>query len=186
MLMEGPRFLLGTITRSVLRLASHSVSTIAREVVACLKPAGARRGLDIVLTNRVPRDLDSAEMDRELVYIVIFNLVDNAVKYSHRYRDVDVELSVDRAYWVLRVIDEGVHIKEEDYEVIFEPFARKATGPPGHMRPGTGLGLPTAGEIVRAHGGTIDVDSSPAHERPDQQARTVFTVRLPRQIARTR
>jgi signal transduction histidine kinase len=182
--IEESRFLLKSITRDSLRIGSHSIGALLRGVVQCLRPAAEHRLLEINLVNTVQPDLDGVEVDWELVEMLVFNLLDNAVKYSHRGQDVFVEVSIQRSDWKLSVTNFGVYIQPEDREEIFKQFIRRPTGDSGSTRPGTGLGLAVVKKVVDAHGGTIEVSSELVREPPQEQAETCFVVRMPRKISR--
>lgn len=100
---------------------------------------------------------------------VLNNLLNNAVKYSPEASDVLVMLSATREFARLSVTDHGAGIPMSDRERIFAPFSRGANV--GAIA-GVGLGLSVSRRIVVAHGGTIDVDSTPG-------AGSTFTVELP-------
>lgn len=177
MLLEESRYLLGQITRASLRLGASSISSLVREVVECLRPIAELRSIEIILNNTVQADQDRVTMDRQLVEITIFNIVDNAIKYSHRKRRVFVSLSIKGSHWKLDVTDEGVFIREEDRALIFEPFKRRPTGPGAESRPGTGLGLAVGKTIAEVHNGEISVTSAHLGD----YARTTFALRIPRE-----
>ena len=105
------------------------------------------------------------------VHQVIYNLTDNAVKYSGSHGSVRVELRRDGNDVVLTVADNGPGIPEEDLPRVFERFYRvdkarsRAAG-------GTGLGLSIVQDTVTKRGGTVS-----AANRPEGGA--VFTVRWP-------
>ena len=105
------------------------------------------------------------------VHQVIYNLVDNAVKYSGSHGQVHVTLAREAGQVVLTVADNGPGIPEEDLPRVFERFYRvdkarsRAAG-------GTGLGLPIVQDTVMKRGGTVS-----AANRPEGGA--VFTVRWP-------
>jgi len=104
--------------------------------------------------------------DRDRLAQVIVNLVSNAMKYGDgKPVTLKVELSGDRAR--LAVEDHGIGIAAEDHERVFERFERVTkTGS------GLGVGLWVARELVSAHGGTIELKSSPGEG-------SCFTVVLP-------
>ena len=91
---------------------------------------------------------------RQLVTI----LADNAIRHSPPGTAVQVAVAVSGRQAELTVDDAGPGVRPEDRAHIFERFWRAADAPPG----GVGLGLAIASWIVRRHGGTITVDSSPA------------------------
>jgi signal transduction histidine kinase len=96
--------------------------------------------------------------DRERLRQVIANLVDNAVKYSPSGSAVEVRTSAVNGKVVVDVCDRGPGIATEDQTLIFEKFGRARSG---KVLPGTGLGLFIARSIAEAHGGTLDVSSTP-------------------------
>jgi signal transduction histidine kinase len=181
-LLEQSRFLLDEIKPGSLKIGSHSLAFVINEVAACLAPYAEQRRIEVKIRNLIQPDADSVQMDRELVDMMVFNLVDNAIKYSHRERSVELVLYLERGYWVLLVTDIGVHIKDQDRKSIFERFERRPTGQHATTRPGTGLGLPVAKEIAEAHSGTIAVESRLLQKSPEPVAETCFTVKIPRRI----
>ncbi|MGH8826834.1 MAG: sensor histidine kinase, partial [Jiangellaceae bacterium] len=96
------------------------------------------------------------------------NLIDNAVR--HASSRVDVSVSGNGAQVVLSVRDDGAGIPEADRSRIFERFARLDDAR-SRGAGGTGLGLAIVREIVRVHGGTVQVEDA------DPGAR--FVVRIP-------
>jgi signal transduction histidine kinase len=104
----------------------------------------------------------------ELLTTALFNLLDNACKYSQAAVQVDLGYADARTLQV-RVADTGPGIAPADQARLFEPLfrARSAAG-----RPGFGLGLPLTQKVVRLHGGQLEIDSAAG-------AGTTATVRLP-------
>ena len=102
----------------------------------------------------------------------VFNLVENAVKYTPPQGSVEIFLTHDDEWARLGVTDTGPGIDTADAARIFEPFVRLDTARTRETG-GTGLGLAIAQAIVLAHGGTIQLDSTPG-------GGSTFTIRLPR------
>jgi signal transduction histidine kinase len=113
----------------------------------------------------------SAVVDAARVAQVLSNLVGNALAHGSPGEDVRVTLDGSGPDLVLAVRNQGATIPATLLPVLFEAFQR-GTGASSHPR-GLGLGLYITREIVRAHAGTIEVESTDDHG-------TIFTVRLPR------
>ena len=110
--------------------------------------------------------------DPGLLEQVLFNIFDNARKYAGTDQPISVYIRRDGREAVISVTDQGKGIPEDDLEVIFEKFHRRAKG---DGRPaGTGLGLSIARGFVSAMGGTIKAESPAVRKRG-----TRFVIRLP-------
>jgi signal transduction histidine kinase len=104
---------------------------------------------------------------------VVTNLLSNAIKYSPRGGAIEVLLErrpEETEDVVISVSDQGIGMSEEDQRHLFEPFRRVGLGK--DSVPGVGLGLFVVQQIVRAHGGYIDVESAPG-------SGSTFRVHLP-------
>lgn len=135
-----------------LRRAPTSLAACVRDVVAALQEPLRAAGCDATLTldERATGAWDRARLEQ-----VVANLVDNARKYGAG-APVDVEVCMDGAHAVLRVVDRGIGVAPAD---------RARYG-------GLGLGLWITARIVAAHGGSVAVDGAPGRG-------ATFTVRLP-------
>ncbi len=94
---------------------------------------------------------------------VMFNLLDNAVKYQREDTPVELTISTwnpDKAHVSIEVKDNGIGIKKENLKKIYDKFYRVHTGN-RHDVKGFGLGLAYVRQIVGAHGGDIRVESEP-------------------------
>ena len=109
-------------------------------------------------------------IDEDRMAQALGNVVDNAIKYTPPDGEVAVSAGVEGDNVYIRVRDTGVGIVPEEQERIFEPFYR---GPSSRRFPqGMGLGLSIARDMVTAHGGHIDVESTPGQG-------STFTLWLP-------
>lgn len=89
---------------------------------------------------------------------VLFNLVDNALKYSHGRPTIEISLQADSQKVTVMVKDRGVGIPSAYQRKIFEKFFRVPTGDVHNIK-GYGLGLSYVASVIKSHGGTIDVES---------------------------
>jgi two-component system sensor histidine kinase KdpD len=119
-------------------------------------------------------DLPMVQADMVLLEQVIFNLLDNAAKYTPRGTTIRLAGRVEDAaggpWVVIEVVDEGAGIPEASLEAIFNKFTRLEAE--DRTRAGTGLGLPICRGFVTAMGGTIV-----AANRQDRSG-AIFTIRL--------
>lgn len=102
---------------------------------------------------------------------VVFNLLDNAIKYCSQVPNINVRTSSDGKNFKIEIEDNGIGIKKEDLKMIFDKFYRVPTGNLHDVK-GFGLGLYYVKLIVDAHKGSISVKSSLGQG-------TTFTIQLP-------
>ena len=96
--------------------------------------------------------------DKYLIENVMHNLMENAVKYSDKEANVDIDIKQDEHFTIISVSDHGVGIDKKYQKKIFEQFYRI---PATHHKSGYGIGLAMVKYAVKAHGGTIKVVSEP-------------------------
>jgi signal transduction histidine kinase len=116
--------------------------------------------------------------DAEMLRTVLWNLLENAAKYSPDCDTIFVSVSRGESDVSFRVRDRGVGIPREEQRQVFEKFVRGASARASGVG-GTGIGLAMARRIVEAHGGHITVESAPG-------AGSTFTVTLPTNDAQFR
>ncbi len=116
-----------------------------------LETQDAEISLELSVTNK------EVELDEEKIRQVIYNLLDNAIKYS-RNKKVTVELKQDEKNSIISVKDLGIGIPQEDWEKVFEPFYRGKNILELDNK-GTGLGLYIARLIIEKHNGKIWLES---------------------------
>ena len=107
----------------------------------------------------------------DLLVLAIYNLVENALKFTCATDSVEIRLLEDGRAILIEVADSGGGIPAEDVSKIFEELYR---GSNARSTEGSGLGLALVNRIIALHGGRIDVRSSQEEPRG-----TVFTIRLP-------
>jgi len=112
------------------------------------------------LKEEIDESLPSVCVDREAIARALLNLMNNALKYSPNEKFLRVKLYRENGSVKLEVEDRGIGITSREQTKIFEKFYR--TGDPlVHNTKGSGLGLSLVRHITDAHGGSIDVDSTP-------------------------
>jgi signal transduction histidine kinase len=131
------------------------VDRVLREVeMAWPDRAGA-----VEVRNQVPADLPPMQADRERIHQVLFNLLDNAVRFTPPGGVVTVRAMRENGSCEVLVEDTGPGIPKEHIPFVFERFYR---ADPARSRDdgGTGLGLAIARSVVEAHGGKIWAESA--------------------------
>jgi two-component system sensor histidine kinase SenX3 len=132
------------------------LATVVSEAVDRVRPAAEHRDVRIEVAE-VPAELELLGDRRQLIS-ALFNLLENAVKYSDSNSVVEVRAAGDRNEVALVVQDHGIGIPARDIKRIFERFYRvdqarsRQTG-------GTGLGLAIVRHVARNHGGEVTVSS---------------------------
>jgi two-component system phosphate regulon sensor histidine kinase PhoR len=126
------------------------------QVLSEIEVARSDRG--VVVESALPNDLPPVNADRERVHQVLFNLVDNAVRFTPAGGAVMVSAQSHNGSVEVRVADTGVGIPPEHLPRLFERFYR---ADPARSREdgGTGIGLAIARSVVEAHGGHIRAES---------------------------
>lgn len=114
---------------------------------------------------------DCLDIDEVHITNVIYNLLDNAVKYCEQTPEIIIQTFSDAKYFHLHISDNGIGIKREDVKLIFDKFYRVPTGNLHNVK-GFGLGLYYVKLIIEEHGGAISVKSSPGKG-------TTFKILLP-------
>jgi len=142
---------------------------VVEEVVTSMRLQIEKYGATVT----VSRDGDLViDADRLHLVSVVFNLLDNALKYSKGNADIRFTLQGNDNDVVLGIEDNGIGIEPEYKNRIFEKFFRVPQGNT-HNAKGYGLGLSYVSHIVKEHGGKISVESQPG-------IGTKFTINLPR------
>jgi two-component system, OmpR family, phosphate regulon sensor histidine kinase PhoR len=110
--------------------------------------------------------------DRIHLTNVVYNLLDNALKYSHQNPQIGVQVSETEAEISLSVSDNGIGIPAEYQSKIFEKFFRVPTGDTHNVK-GHGLGLSYVASVIEQHGGRLKLQS-------EEGQGSTFTVVLPK------
>ena len=148
--------------QSPYRLEPLDACALVRTVVEDFTRETADRGV------RIELDLDGVPLpvagDKDALTNALWNLLDNAVKYSPDRRTAWVSVQPERGRLLIRVRDEGIGIPKEEQRTVFDKFVRGARAKADGFK-GTGIGLSMVRHIVMAHGGDVAVQSEPGAGR---------------------
>jgi two-component system, OmpR family, sensor kinase len=150
-----------------------NVPELLDDVVTAVRilPAHEKREINVLIP-KVPSPFPTITGDRDLLLLAVYNLVENALKFTSTDDSIEVRALEDGRSIVIEVADSGTGIPADDLSKIFEELYR---GSNARGTEGSGLGLALVHRIVTLHRGGIGVRSSQAEPRG-----TVFTMRLPR------
>ena len=133
------------------------VDALVDEVLADLEPLAQEKSINLIGKCKAATMVGSDI----LIYRLVYNLVENAIKYNHLGGQVTVTAYQKEKQVYLSVADTGSGIPEELRERVFEPFFRVDKSRSRELG-GVGLGLALVREIVRVHDGSITVKSNPS------------------------
>jgi signal transduction histidine kinase len=141
-----------------LRREPVSLAPLVTQVLSEIEVARSDAG--VTVESELSIDLPPVEVDRERVHQVLFNLLDNAVRFTPRGGEVRVSAHRRDGGVEIVVTDTGAGIPPEHLPRLFERFYR---ADPSRSREdgGTGIGLAIARSVVEAHGGRIRAESEP-------------------------
>ena len=121
---------------------------------------------EVEYTSKISPSINQITGDKTKLQEVFLNLLKNAFDATTPNNTIYMEATSDEAFITIRVQDTGCGITEEQLPKIFEPFVT-------YKKNGSGLGLAICNQIIKAHGGTISVEST-------VNVGTTFTVSLPK------
>jgi len=140
------------------RLRSEPIdaSATVRRIATDFSAASTRHTISVAVADDLWARADPEALDQ-----VLGLLTENAIKYSPGGGDIRLEAEAHHGEVVIRVVDSGIGVGEDDRSRIFEPFYKGAHSSDGRPT-GVGLGLPIAKHLVEEMGGSIGVTSSGA------------------------
>jgi NtrC-family two-component system sensor histidine kinase KinB len=150
-----------------MEFSSIPVRLLFEKVVAVFKTQAEEKAVG--LSYNVPEELPNVRADGNRITWVLTNLISNALRYTHSKGNIRLSAESFGPYVQISVSDDGPGIPYEYQSKIFDKFVQIKSD---KVLGGSGLGLTICKEMVRAHGGTIWVDSVPGEG-------SVFTFTLP-------
>ena len=133
------------------------VDALVEEVLEDLEPLAAEKNVELIGKCN-PVTMTGSDI---LIYRLVYNLVENAIKYNHPEGKVTVTACQKEKKVILSVADTGSGIPGELRERVFEPFFRVDKSRSRELG-GVGLGLALVHEIVKAHDGSISIRDNPS------------------------
>jgi signal transduction histidine kinase len=149
--------------KKVFQFSAVSVLDVVRDAVDSFRPRLEDQGFRLEVD--LPPDVPPVRGDAPALTQCVLNLLDNAMKYSKTRREVRVSIAIREddaggaASVAVSVSDRGIGISPRDQKSIFEKFVRIETGLVHDVK-GAGLGLSLVDQIMRAHGGRIELKSA--------------------------
>lgn len=156
--------------RGMLDISTFDINAVIKNTVASFEGQCTRRKIFIQLLFESRQQMVSADMVR--IQQVLYNLLDNAIKFSHDESSIEVETTLKFEKVFISVKDHGIGIPKESQKKIWERFY-KTDSSRGKDKRGTGLGLAIVKEIIQAHEEHINVIST-------EGVGTEFTFSLPK------
>jgi signal transduction histidine kinase len=155
--------------RHTYHMEETSAVELARRVVGEFRDRGTNR---LELAGETFERADwRIQGDRQALSLALRNLLDNAIKYSPESTVVEIGIERRNGFAGISVQDYGAGIPKDEQRAVFRKFVRGAAARSLNVK-GTGIGLTMADQIVRAHGGHLELASEPGHG-------TRFTILLP-------
>jgi len=155
--------------KSILKLNEISINSLIKDIISNFSLKVTSKGGKITSNLRATNDM--ALIDEVHFTNVIFNLMDNALKYSDKSLLLTIETWNEKENLFISIEDNGIGISKDDLKRIFEKFYRVSTGNLHNVK-GFGLGLAYVKKIVSEHKGSIKVES-------EINIGTKFTITIP-------
>ena len=141
----------------VLDITDFDINKVIRNTVATFEGTCTAKAIqvDLVLTG----DVLPVHADETKIQQVIYNLLDNAIKFSHHNSTIRIETTEKHSKVFVSVKDQGIGIPKDDQKLVFDRFYKSDLSR-GRDKKGTGLGLSITKEIIMAHNEHINVIST--------------------------
>jgi signal transduction histidine kinase len=144
--------------RKQYRLVRTDVARVVQEVLDAYRFQIEQQGFTLEV--EMAEDLPEVEIDSEAIEQALLNLLNNAIKYSPTEKYIKLAVLADGKRLLISVTDRGIGVAKSDQKKIFEKFYR-AENTLVHETKGSGLGLALVQHIMEAHGGSVELESTP-------------------------
>ena len=160
--------MLASFDEQALELKQVNIADFLNETKEPVTELESEREVQLILP-AAPWPVPNVLGDRDLLQLAIYNIIENAIKYSDQNDRIEVRAS-DNSKWVkIEVSDTGIGIAQGDVKKVWEELYR---GDNGRHRNGTGIGLSLVKRIIERHSGEFQLESK-------EELGTRVTVSLP-------
>ncbi len=151
------RLVVGLLNISLVERERFFISKHRQDIVSLVEQAAGEMRVRVPARRfnvSASQEVVEGDIDPVRIHSLLIILLDNAVKYSPQNTDIDVTVEATREEILVSVLDRGIGVSSEHVDKIFERFYQVEEAQ-YHSKPGLGLGLFLARQIVEGHGGTI-------------------------------
>jgi heavy metal sensor kinase len=141
--------------RVELKIEKKDLGGIVHEAVELLKPLATQKGIPI---NVSADERHMVSGDHAALLELFTNIIDNAIKYSLPQGRIDISIKKEKGFMITEIKDTGIGIPEKDLDRVFDRFYRVDKSRSKEIG-GVGLGLSICEEIIKLHGGKIEIKS---------------------------
>lgn len=160
---------LADLDRLTIERIPVNVSLLLNDAVAHAQtsPSALHQSIDLNLDCLTPDT--TIDGDRYLLLVAIFNVIENALKFSGEGGNVVIQAEENDDWFAIQIIDDGLGIADQDLKLVWEELYRASAT--RHI-PGSGLGLAMVKTIIERHGGEVSLES-------EVNIGTIVTLKLP-------
>lgn len=157
--------------KTVLQISEFSLSKLVKKSLKYFQKKAEYNQIELTSKIQVKPQQNRFTGDEDRIRKIIFNLLENAIKFTPRGGRVTLKLKVDNNIAILKIEDTGIGIPDDKKPLLFEKF-QQLNSAYDRQYEGTGLGLALTKQLVELHGGAIHVESKVG-------VGSIFTVHLP-------
>lgn len=154
-----------------LKLSEFSLNNLINNTLKIHQETAKQKQIVLSVESELQNEADICIADRERLEEILFNLIENGIKFTPNGGEVIIRVWRNSRHLVLQIEDTGVGIAETEIPLLFEKF-KQLENFRHRTHGGTGLGLALTKQLVELHGGTIEVESVVGEG-------SIFTVYLP-------
>lgn len=167
-----------------LNLKESKIEDLIENVIKQFRESRHKKNVELSFQKACGSSLKPVKIDADKIRGVIYNLIDNALKYTQKGK-IEVILSQDESSTTVKVIDEGLGIRDDDFDKLFQPFFRGKDILELDNQ-GTGLGLYIGRLIVEKHGGKIWAENNLPAGKAGKNRGATFGFNLPNKSLSTK